>query len=170
MQFHFEVVDSTFGKFFILDSKHGLHYIVKNNCKKVKKLNKTYYPIKGLYDKSITKYFNNCIRGKNISKKLNLSFLDGTKLQKNVWSQIAKISYGKTISYSNLAIKMKHPKAIRAIATAVSKNPITVIIPCHRVIKKNGSIGDYAWGAKMKSKLLHIEGIGMADSIYRGGK
>ncbi len=170
MQFHYEIVKSSFGNFFILDSKKGLHYIIKNNSKKVKSLIEFYSPIKGLYNKSVITNFKNCSLGKNISKRIKFNFLNGTKFQKNVWTQITKISHGKTVSYSDLAIKIKLPKAIRAVASAVGENPIILIIPCHRVIKKNGAIGGYAYGSKMKSKLLYVEGSGMADSIYRGGK
>ena len=56
------------------------------------------------------------------------------------------------------------------MATAVGKNPVGIIVPCHRVIAKDGRLGGYAWGIKMKAKLLDIEVSGMADSIYRGGK
>ena len=77
---------------------------------------------------------------------------------------------GETISYSNLSSKVSNKNFVRSVASAVGKNPIGVIIPCHRVITKDGSIGGYAWGIKMKARLLDIEFKGTADSIYRGGK
>ena len=170
MQFHHEIVDTPLGKFFILDSKDGLHYVLRDNDSRIKTLIQTYLPIKKLFNKSIVNYLKSCIEGKYISKKFKLNFLNGTELQRKVWNQILKISVGNTSSYSKLAFKLKRPRAIRAVASAVGKNPISVIIPCHRVIRKNGSLGGYAWGLSMKIKLLDIEGSGMADSIYRGGK
>jgi len=170
MQFHYEIVDTPLGKFFILDSKDGLHYVLRDNDSRIKTLIQTYLPVKKLFNKSIVNYLKSCIEGKYISKKLKLNFLNGTELQRKVWNQILKISVGNTSSYSKLAFKLKRPKAIRAVASAVGKNPISVIIPCHRVIRKNGSLGGYAWGLSMKIKLLDIEVSGMADSIYRGGK
>ena len=62
-----------------------------------------------------------------------------------------------------MALKTSYQSAIRAVATAVGKNPIGIIIPCHRVIAKDGSLGGYAWGIKMKAELLDIEVGGMAD-------
>ena len=170
MQFQFEIVDSIFGKFFILDSTKGLHFILKNNDERVKNLSKKYKPTKGLFNKSIITYFKDCTLGNKPSNKLKIKFLNGNNLQKIVWKKLSKINYGKTISYSEFAKKTPYPKAIRAIATAVGKNPVSVIVPCHRVICKNGAIGGYAWGVKMKTALLDIECNGMADSTYRGGK
>ncbi len=170
MQFHFDIINSIFGNFFILDSKKGLHFLLKHNDKRVKDLIKKYTPSKGLYNKSIAISFVNLTLGKKIYPKFRIKFLNGTTFQKNVWNKLLKINTGKTVSYSELANQTFFPKAIRAIASAVGKNPISVIVPCHRVIRKNGQLGGYAWGARMKSKLLDVEGRGMADSIYRGGK
>ena len=170
MQYHYDVVDTIFGKFFILDSSKGLHYLIKNNDTRVKKIKDEYSPIKKLFNSSLKNQLSQYFKGelKNFSCKIN--FLSGSELQKQVWAQLIKITYGKTISYSNLALKTSYQKAVRAVASAVGKNPIGIIIPCHRVIAKDGSLGGYAWGIKMKSKLLDIEVSGMADSTYRGGK
>ena len=81
---------------------------------------------------------------KSISSKLleNLKFsiddLQGTPFQKSVWKQIAKIPFGHTITYGELAQKIKKPKAVRAVAQACSKNPIPLVVPCHRVVAANG--------------------------------
>lgn len=85
--------------------------------------------------------------------------IQGTDFQKKVWQQLAKIPYGKTCSYQEIAKKIKQPKACRAVGTANGKNPLTIIIPCHRVIASNGSIGGYSGGLPMKVKLLALEGI-----------
>tara|TARA_B100000965_G_C19411189_1_gene677789 strand:+ start:342 stop:854 length:513 start_codon:yes stop_codon:yes gene_type:complete len=170
MQFHFEIVRSIFGNFFILDSKQGLHFILKFNDKKVKEIIKHYNPNKGLFNKSISNLFKNLTLGKKNFSKIKIKFLYGTILQKIVWKKLLKIKYGTIISYSDLALQTPYPNAIRAVASAVGKNPISVIVPCHRVVRKDGFLGNYAWGAKMKKKLLDLEVCGMADSIYRGGK
>ena len=69
-----------------------------------------------------------------------------------------------------LAKNIKRPDAVRAIASAAGKNPVGLLVPCHRVVKKNGDLGGYMWGEKFKRKILDIEGRGTADSTYRGGK
>ncbi len=81
----------------------------------------------------------------------------GTLFQKRVWEKLLTISYGDLISYSELAKKVGHPKAVRAVANACAANPISLLIPCHRVIGKNGSLGGYAGGKEKKEWLLSHE-------------
>lgn len=95
--------------------------------------------------------------------------LKGTPLQVAVWREIYNLQPGETISYSDLATRCGYPKAVRAVATAVGKNPISLIIPCHRVLRqeaflKDGGInaymlGNYGWGKELKRKILEWEGI-----------
>ena len=157
MQFHFEIVNSKFGKFYILDSQQGLHFILKNNDKRIKTLKKKYKPIKGLFNKNTIKAFQSNSLGKKYPSKLKIKFLECSEFQKIVWKELLKINHGRTISYSEVANLILYPKAVRAVASAIGKNPISVIVPCHRVIRKNGMIGDYVWGVKMKRALLDVE-------------
>jgi len=83
----------------------------------------------------------------------------GTPFQKKAWAELAKIPYGSTISYSDQAKNMQAEKAVRAVGTANSKNPVAIIIPCHRVIASNGKIAGYAGGVNIKAKLLALEGV-----------
>jgi len=170
VNYHYEVFQCVLGKFFILDSQKGLHFFLQNSDHRVQKIKDKFLPQKGLYNKSIIKEIELYLKKKSNLKKIKIAILDGTTLQKEVWRQLTKITYGKTISYSDLALKTSKPKAVRAVASAVGKNPIGIVVPCHRVISKDGSLGGYAWGLKMKAQLLDIEVSGMADSTYRGGK
>ena len=81
----------------------------------------------------------------------------GTDFQKSVWNELLKIPFGDTKSYSQIAIALKNENAQRAIGSACNKNPIIIIIPCHRVISKNGKLSGYAYGVDIKTKLLNIE-------------
>lgn len=90
--------------------------------------------------------------------RLDLLDPNGTNFQKAVWKALLEIPYGKTISYKEIGEKIENPKAYQAIGSAVGKNPILVIIPCHRVIKSDGSLGGFAYGSDLKKKLLEIEG------------
>lgn len=83
--------------------------------------------------------------------------IEGTDFQKKVWSELRKIPYGKTISYKELAKRIKNDNAVRAVGTANGRNPISIIIPCHRVIAHNGTMGGYAGGLGIKKKLLELE-------------
>ena len=87
--------------------------------------------------------------------------LKGTVFQLKVWNYLKKIPRGKVITYLDLAKAIKMPKAVRAVANAVGKNPYPPKIPCHRVIRSDGKIGGYSapGGIKTKKKLLKMEGI-----------
>lgn len=84
--------------------------------------------------------------------------IEGTEFQKKVWNELIKIPYGNTISYKTLSEKLGDVKAIRAVGKANGKNPIAIIIPCHRVIGANGKLTGYASGLHIKEKLLLLEG------------
>jgi O-6-methylguanine DNA methyltransferase len=81
----------------------------------------------------------------------------GTPFQKKVWSALTKIPYGQARSYQDVARAIGHPKAFRAVGNANGKNPIPLIIPCHRVIESNGSLGGFGHGIKVKKQLLDFE-------------
>ena len=83
--------------------------------------------------------------------------LKGTDFQMKVYKALCGIMYGETISYKQLAEKIGNPKACRAVGNANNKNPIAIIIPCHRVIGSNGDLVGYAGGVQIKQKLLEIE-------------
>lgn len=83
--------------------------------------------------------------------------LKGTDFQKKVWRALQKIPYGKTVTYSDIAKSIGKPKAVRAVGQAINRNPISIIIPCHRVIGKDGSLTGYAGGLWRKEWLLKHE-------------
>ena len=84
--------------------------------------------------------------------------LDGTPFQKDVWTELTRIPYGQTISYGELARRVGRPKGPRAVGQANGKNPIPIIVPCHRVLASTG-IGGYGGGLPMKRTLLAVEGV-----------
>lgn len=81
----------------------------------------------------------------------------GTPFQQRVWSALCEIPYGETRSYADLANAIGNPKAVRAVGLANSKNPVSICIPCHRVIGKNGALTGYAGGLDRKAFLLNLE-------------
>lgn len=83
--------------------------------------------------------------------------LEGTAFQKKVWRAVQKIPYGQTRSYQEIAIQIGNKKAVRAVAQALAKNKHPILVPCHRVIGKNGKLTGYAWGLKKKALLLRRE-------------
>ncbi|MHA6253323.1 methylated-DNA--[protein]-cysteine S-methyltransferase [Oceanobacillus sp. CAU 1775] len=83
--------------------------------------------------------------------------LYGTPFQLSVWDALQKIPYGKTATYSAIADRIGNPKSIRAVGTAIGRNPILIAVPCHRVINKDGRLGGFRGGIPLKSRLLQIE-------------
>ena len=95
-----------------------------------------------------------------LNQPLNKGFR-GTKFQKKVWNYLITIKKGSVKTYKQVAIAINRPKSARAVANAVGKNPLPAKIPCHRVIRSDGSIGGYSGkgGIKTKKKLLKEEGV-----------
>ena len=81
----------------------------------------------------------------------------GTAFQQRVWQALRNIPYGSTASYSEIAEKIGMPKAVRAVAQACGANALAVAIPCHRVVRTDGSLSDYRWGVERKQRLLDKE-------------
>lgn len=84
-------------------------------------------------------------------------YLEGTDFQKSVWAALRDIPYGETRSYKQIAEQIGNPKAYRAVGMANNKNPIAIIIPCHRVIGSNGKLIGYGGGIDLKERLLNLE-------------
>ena len=91
-------------------------------------------------DKSLEMYFNNKIDAFDIP----VAFLKGTPFQKQVWNELLRIPYGESRSYQDIANLIQNPKAVRAVGQACKKNPIGIVVPCHRVIGKDGSLTGYS--------------------------
>ncbi len=83
----------------------------------------------------------------------------GTPFQKKVWAELEKLQFGTTSSYGKIAEVIGHPKAVRAVGTAVGSNPISIVVPCHRVLSGAGTITGYAGGVDSKRLLLTLEGV-----------
>lgn len=83
----------------------------------------------------------------------------GTAFQRSVWRSLSEVPYGVTISYGKLAARVGKPKASRAVGQANGKNPLPIVIPCHRVISGDGSLGGFGGGSQTKITLLAIEGL-----------
>jgi len=100
--------------------------------------------------------FKTYFRGDKIafSDKLDLS---ATPFQRQVWEMTRLIPYGETRSYTWVAEQIKSPKAVRAVGQALARNPLPIIVPCHRVVTTNGRLGGFSGGGEMKKRLLHLE-------------
>ncbi|PFH92659.1 methylated-DNA--[protein]-cysteine S-methyltransferase [Bacillus sp. AFS088145] len=109
-------------------------------------------PILEAYKKEIIEF----LEGERTNFNSSLDFR-GTAFQNLVWSALCSIGYGETKTYSDIAIYLNKPKSVRAVGRAIGSNPLLIIIPCHRVIGKDGSLTGYRGGLEMKKSLLKIE-------------
>jgi|SRR5690554_1010419 len=101
-------------------------------------------------------------------KEFNLKLSPkGTDFQQKVWKELEKIPYGKTVSYQQIANNLGNPKVIRAAASANGKNPISIVIPCHRVIGSDGSLTGYAGGLHRKKWLLEHENPSPQQTLFQ---
>jgi methylated-DNA-[protein]-cysteine S-methyltransferase len=104
---------------------------------------------------ALARYF----MGKSLDIHVPLDFVSGTAFQKQVWEALKLIPAGQTWSYTQLAIRVNAPAAVRAVGAAVGRNPLSIILPCHRVIGGKGALTGYAGGLERKRWLLAHEGV-----------
>lgn len=147
--------------FIIAGSSKGICYVaLHGNERKFQKELKNYLGVEAVRSKTklsgavkqILEYF----AGKR--KVFNLRvFLKGRTFRSKALVQLSKVKYGETISYSELAVRSGNKRAIRAAASACANNPVPIIIPCQRVIAKDGTLGGFGGGLHMKRKMLEME-------------
>ena len=152
---------SPFGECFIAITNRGicsLAFIVTGGRKRaVSELRKTWSHAEVREDTATTRpYAERIFRAKGAHNSITLH-LKGTNLQIKVWQALLKIPRGSLISYESVARKIGRPEAVRAVANAVARNPVAFLVPCHRVIRKTGVIGDYRWGSARKKAILTWE-------------
>jgi AraC family transcriptional regulator of adaptative response/methylated-DNA-[protein]-cysteine methyltransferase len=95
--------------------------------------------------------------------------MSGTAFQVQVWDTLREIPPGRLVSYAELAAAVGRPGAVRAAASACAANRLGLIVPCHRVVRSDGSIGGYRWGEALKRRIIETERASRVDSIQAGG-
>lgn len=145
---------------FFIDTKIGklLIGVSQNKIAKIS-FNQPNNSLKGIKPKVVTNLENQLLEYFNGHRKtFQIDFsLSGTDFQMEVWQKLLDIPYGKTISYGKLAAQMGDVKKIRAVANAVGKNPIPIVIPCHRVVGMHGNLTGYIGGLPNKKFLIELE-------------
>ena len=155
------LMKSIIGPIYIAACKDGITHVIwsKQNIPMIVKLESQEHEKKLIMDHILQAkdQIEEYLQGNRKKFDLVIAPTAGTDFQKKVWNELKKIPYGKTISYSELAKRIENDKAVRAVGSANGKNPISLIVPCHRVIAANGSLGGYAGGLATKQILLQIE-------------
>lgn len=145
---------------FISDGKTitGIHWLV---FKRAPKIQPDWIENEQVFSEAI-KQFDEYFAGKRTMFTFAHSS-QGSEFQKAVWKQLEKIPYGKSSSYQVIATAIGKPKAVRAVGTAVGSNPLSIIVPCHRVLTSTAALGGYAGGIESKKCLLQTEDIAFKD-------
>jgi len=151
MENNYYAYDSPFGKMMICSDGKAITHIVPGDRMIPAGCNKA----NALTDKA-AKQLEEYFAGERREFDLPLD-PQGTQFQRSVWNALLKIPYGETKSYMQIAKMVDNPKACRAVGMANNKNPIWIVIPCHRVIGADGSLTGYGGGLEMKQRLLELE-------------
>ena len=154
MTYH-TIMASPLGRILLTADDHGLTGINFQDAKGAKK------PPRGSVEsgapfREAERQIRNYFRGELREFNLPLSF-SGTAFQRSVWKSLSDIPYGKTISYQELAKRIGKPTACRAVGAANGRNPLPIVVPCHRVIGSNGQLTGYYGGTHLKEYLLKLE-------------
>lgn len=152
-------VDTPFGKMTLVWCDEGLMYLGFREERSLEKI-RYFFPDLILSENPkeaarLAKRVDDIWRGRS-KDKLTL-VVTGTDFQKDVWRALLKIPCGHVVSYGAIASELGRDRAVRAVGSAVGANPVSLLIPCHRVIQKNGSVCNYGWGDAVKQKLLKME-------------
>ncbi|MEH7350138.1 methylated-DNA--[protein]-cysteine S-methyltransferase [Gottfriedia acidiceleris] len=144
-------IDTPLGILRIVGNEKGVAYIdfVKEENDEIQKIVPPSLKDAG---NELIEYFNGSRKEFSIQ-----SIAKGTPFQENVWRELVKIKYGETASYADIANRIGNPKAVRAVANANARNPLSIIVPCHRIIGSNGKLTGYAGGLWRKEWLLNRE-------------
>ena len=163
MKVYYSIISSPIGKLYAAGTSKGISFLSltpkeskdylrdlrKDNNIEVVKDDLTFLPLK----KALRRYFS----GKEMKFTFPFDLFSGTPFQTKVWNAMRKIPYGETRSYKWLAQKAGSPQKARAAGQACGSNPLPILIPCHRVIKTDGSLGGFGGGLHIKRRLLRIE-------------
>jgi methylated-DNA-[protein]-cysteine S-methyltransferase len=152
---YYTTMDSPVGKLLLAGTKNALKFILFQHGKKVARPERHWEASEAPFREAIRQlqaYF----AGERQAFDLPLS-LDGTPFQQAVWRELQKIPYGKTASYGEIARAIGKPNAVRAVGAANGRNPLPIVIPCHRVIGSDGSLTGYGGGLPIKETLLLLE-------------
>ncbi|MEP7256468.1 MAG: methylated-DNA--[protein]-cysteine S-methyltransferase [Ferruginibacter sp.] len=160
LQINYSFAESPFGDIIIASTKKGICQLafVKNEKQGIENLqyffpNATLLQKTDMIQQDALRFFTG---DWNDLQKVKLH-LKGTAFQLKVWESLLRIPFGNISTYASIADDIKNPKASRAVGTAIGSNPVAFLIPCHRVIKSSGIIGDYHWGSNRKTAILGWE-------------
>ena len=162
MKLHYTVAKSPLGKVLVAATERGVSAVYLGGAEDVllAELREEYpraeiAPAKESYQRWVGEIVRQ-IEGKPASEELPLD-VQGTAFQRRVWQELQRIPRGTTRTYTQVAQSLGQPRAVRAVARACATNPVSIIVPCHRVIRGDGNLAGYRWGLNRKEQLLANE-------------
>lgn len=172
MDIHYTVAESPIGRMLVGATRRGVCLVRfgDSDAELEQGLRREYpYAVKKRDDESLCAWRDALLehlQGHTPDARLPLD-IRATAFQKRVWNYLRQIPRGRTRSYSEVARAIGRPRAVRAVARACATNPVSIAIPCHRVIGSDGSLTGYAWGIEKKRKLLEIEKLGISQTVAK---
>ncbi|XP_064556521.1 bifunctional transcriptional activator/DNA repair enzyme Ada [Drosophila montana] len=133
-----------------------LYFVQKDDSKSLEEVRRRWPKVELVPDEVAIQKRSKGLFNENVNTAVIDVAVLGTDLQLAVWGELVKMKAGSTCTYTELAVLAGRPKAVRAVASAVAKNEISILIPCHRIVSKSGAV-KYGWGADLKSVLLEHE-------------
>jgi AraC family transcriptional regulator, regulatory protein of adaptative response / methylated-DNA-[protein]-cysteine methyltransferase len=174
MKIHYTIISSPLGRLLVGATDRGISalYLGKDDRPLESSLRKEYPRAEIRRDRNglegwVSKILEH-LRGREPNLDLPTD-VQATAFQRRVWEELRKIPYGTTRTYSQVARAIGKPKAIRAVARACATNPVSVVVPCHRVVREDGNLAGYRWGLDRKLALLQHESAGSGEKKQRAG-
>lgn len=172
MKIHYTIVNSPLGRLLVGATDRGISalYLGKDDGPLQSSLRKEYPRAEIQHDRNglegwVRKILEH-LRGREPNLDLPTD-VQATAFQRRVWEELRKIPYGATRTYSQVARAIGKPKAIRAVARACATNPVSVVVPCHRVVREDGNLAGYRWGLERKLALLQHESAAEGEKNQR---
>ena len=172
MKIHYTIAGSPLGRLLVGATERGISalYLGKDDGPLESSLRKEYPRAEIRRDRKGLEGWVGKILAHLRGREPNLDLptdVQATAFQRRVWEELRKIPYGATRTYSQVARAMGKPKAIRAVARACATNPVSVVVPCHRVVRADGNLAGYRWGLERKQALLERESAGRGETAQR---
>lgn len=164
LQIHYSFSEGLFGKMMVASTQKGIcSLVIAENKERAVEGLKNKFPKASILEKEepihqkVESFFTT---DKHLITPIKLH-LKGTDFQLKVWEALLNIPSGELVNYGDIARQINHPRAYRAVGSAVGDNPIFFLIPCHRVVQASGAIGNYLWGTPLKTTIIQWESAGM---------
>lgn len=150
---------TNFGKTLIASTSKGTCYVAFGEREETLPDLEAMFPKATFIEKSDEKHHApiDCINSKGKSKNSIKLHIKGSDFQLSVWKALLEIPTGHLTSYQSIAHKINNPKAVRAVGTAIGSNPVSYLVPCHRIIRSDGQLGGYRWGLETKIAMIKAE-------------